>query len=115
MKIIYIVILLSISGCAHIDYAPSVNPHTALSEIVTKYALNTSALTCEGVSAVNCLALVHELNQLMLEHPNNKVILSKQNKLPNTLLMNLVLRLHRIYKWRLFIMRKGIMLSQLTI
>jgi len=76
MKIIYIVILLSISGCAHIDYARSINPHTALSEIVTKYALNSSALTCEGVSAVNCLALVHELNQLMLEHPNNKVILS---------------------------------------
>ncbi|WP_338364464.1 hypothetical protein [uncultured Pseudoalteromonas sp.] len=76
MRNIYIFILICLTGCAHIDYVPSVNPHTALSDVVTKYDLHDTALTCEGPRAANCLSLVHSLNQLMLEHPNDKAILS---------------------------------------
>ncbi|ASM49991.1 hypothetical protein PESP_a1952 [Pseudoalteromonas espejiana DSM 9414] len=76
MKIIVIFILLTLAGCAHVDYKPSVNPYTALNNIVTKYNINTAPLKCEGATAANCLTLVHELNQLMLEHPSNTAILS---------------------------------------
>lgn len=76
MRTIILFFMLSLSGCAHIDYAPSVNPYDALNDIVTKYQLKSAPLKCEGAQAVNCLALVHELNQLLLEHPNNTAILS---------------------------------------
>ncbi|MBH0056326.1 hypothetical protein I6F65_05085 [Pseudoalteromonas sp. SWXJZ94C] len=76
MKIFYVILLLTLSGCAHIDYKPSVNPYSALGDLVNKYQLNTQQLKCEGINASNCLTLVHELNQLMLEHPGNTAILS---------------------------------------
>jgi len=76
MKYIYIILVLALSGCAHIDYKPTVNPYNALSDLVKKYNLNAQALTCEGVNASDCLALVHDINQLMLAHPDNTAILS---------------------------------------
>ncbi|EGI71618.1 hypothetical protein PH505_cu00020 [Pseudoalteromonas distincta] len=76
MKILYIILLLTLSGCAHIDYKPTVNPYNALGDIVKKYQLNAQPLKCEGINASDCLNLVHEVNQLMLEHPDNTAILS---------------------------------------
>ncbi|MFP3362466.1 hypothetical protein R0J93_02200 [Pseudoalteromonas sp. SIMBA_148] len=76
MKIFYIILLLTLSGCAHIDYKPTVNPYNALGDIVKKYQLNALPLICEGINASDCLNLVHEVNQLMLEHPDNTAILS---------------------------------------
>ncbi len=75
MRYLTIIVIFQLCACVNIEYKEYVDPSKKAQEIVNNYHLDYKKVNCYD-STTDCYSLINELNQLLLSHPNNEVVLT---------------------------------------